>query len=92
MCLQTAYRLYTSVDASWGFYPYDYCSITHNQPSDYAKAGQIAFTVKSGPPAIPHLPQLSQTDCQLIATLHGCPTQHCPPRKSFQQFLLTFLS
>ncbi|OQV25358.1 hypothetical protein BV898_01037 [Hypsibius exemplaris] len=73
-----AYKLYTADAAYWNAFPYDYCSITHNSQTDFAKPGTVAFTVKEDPKAIPNVAKLSNTDCQLISLLYGCPRTQCP--------------
>lgn len=57
-----------------------YSSITHNQPSENALPGTLAFSVIADPKAIPLLDQLSNTDCRLISISYGCDQSKCPPR------------
>lgn len=72
--LQNSYRKYEVTEAYWERYPYDYCSITHNQPRDYAVPGTVGFTVVNNPPAIPKWDVLSTSDCKIIGTIYNCPT------------------
>ena len=52
-------------------------SITHNQPSDFAKPGTFAFTVKNAPHHIPKVDKLSGCDCQELTDLYRCKTDVC---------------
>ncbi|XP_055353826.1 zinc metalloproteinase nas-8-like [Paramacrobiotus metropolitanus] len=56
---------------------YDYCSVTHNQPSDFAKRGLQMFTVKNAPFYIPKTGRLSGCDCKELTELYGCPSTTC---------------
>ena len=78
---KNSYRLYNTSEALWTLFPYDYCSITHNQPGDYAVSGTQVFTVKAPPQAIPKLDQLSNIDCQILSMIYQCDKSLCPPRK-----------
>ncbi|XP_055338798.1 uncharacterized protein LOC129588547 [Paramacrobiotus metropolitanus] len=73
-----AYRKYGTNEAYWALYPYDFCSITHNQPTDFALPGSVAFSVIPGPYNVPKLNQLSNTDCQILSRMYGCPVASCP--------------
>ncbi|OQV17552.1 hypothetical protein BV898_08323 [Hypsibius exemplaris] len=77
--LTNAYRFYNGSEANWALFPYDYCSITHNQPSDYANSGTQGFTVISDPKAIPKLDKISNTDCKLLSMIYSCPAANCDP-------------
>ncbi|GAV04939.1 hypothetical protein RvY_15139, partial [Ramazzottius varieornatus] len=73
------YRPFTAQEAYWSAFPYDYCSITHNQPAENGRPA--AFTVKKAPFFIPALSRLSNTDCQLISMLYPsqCDRKKCEP-------------
>ena len=88
LCLslvQSAYNKYTTTDALWTLFPYDYCSCTHNQPSDFSMPGTPAFTIPATAPVRfipqPQLCTLSKTDCQLISMMYGCDSSQCTQRK-----------
>ncbi|XP_055338950.1 mucin-2-like [Paramacrobiotus metropolitanus] len=74
-----AYEKYTSgVNVTLLRYPYDYCSITHNEMTAYAVAGNNAFTIKSNQISrIPRMDRLSEYDCKIICLVYGCPTTSC---------------
>ena len=80
----TAYRIYSAQEAYWSAFPYDYCSVTHNHPTDLAKPDQQAFSVKKAPFFIPTLDRLSNSDCQLISLMYSrtCDRKKCDPRNS----------
>ncbi|OQV17550.1 hypothetical protein BV898_08321 [Hypsibius exemplaris] len=85
--MASAYNLYnlnaSNLDAYYGSYAYDLCSITHAQPNDYANPGTAAFTVNAGvmPSMVPKMDMLSLTDCKVLSMLYGCPVASCtqPP-------------
>ncbi|OQV21526.1 putative Carbonic anhydrase 2 [Hypsibius exemplaris] len=81
--LSTAY-LHTVSDAYWLSLPYDYNSITHNLPTDFAAPGSLAFKVKNPPYKISDKDRLSVYDCQMIAHSYGCDPARCgtPPSDS----------
>lgn len=88
--LQSAYTKYTNATAWWSSFGYDYCSVTHNQPSDFSVPGTPAFTIPATAPVTyipqPQLCTLSKIDCQLISMMYGCDSTQCSQRKScFQQ-------
>ncbi|OWA51014.1 hypothetical protein BV898_15516 [Hypsibius exemplaris] len=72
----SAYTKYRLGDAYWSLFAYDYCSITHNKPTDF---GNPAFTLTASAvvSAIPNLCTLSLTDCKLISMLYGCDSSLC---------------
>ncbi|XP_055335992.1 uncharacterized protein LOC129586658 [Paramacrobiotus metropolitanus] len=76
-----AYKRYDFLQAYlenfWMGLPYDTCSITHNRPTAFARPGSIAFSFRRGPQAVPDIPRLSQTDCQLISHMYGCNPRIC---------------
>ncbi|OWA53592.1 hypothetical protein BV898_18013 [Hypsibius exemplaris] len=74
--IEVAYRLHPKESFLY-LCDYDYCSITHNQPSDFAKPGTFAFTVKNAPHHIPKLDKLSGCDCQELTELYRCKTDVC---------------
>ncbi|GAU88355.1 hypothetical protein RvY_01066 [Ramazzottius varieornatus] len=75
--LQVAYQTYPAAEVHITC-PYDYCSITHNQPTDFAAVnGTEVFTVKEAPYFIPKLDQLSTCDCQQLKALYGCDPATC---------------
>ncbi|GAV06301.1 hypothetical protein RvY_16315 [Ramazzottius varieornatus] len=81
VAVQSAYTMYPTdgSQAFWGRFPYDYCSITHNQPGDFALPNTAAFTMPAGasPSFIPKLDRLSLTDCKLLNMLYGCDSSAC---------------
>ncbi|OQV17553.1 hypothetical protein BV898_08324 [Hypsibius exemplaris] len=77
--LTNAYRLYQTNEAYWLLFPYDYCSITHNQVKDYANAGTNGFNIINDPKAIPKLDRISNTDCKLLSLIYSCPASNCDP-------------
>ncbi|XP_055354858.1 nuclear pore complex protein DDB_G0274915-like [Paramacrobiotus metropolitanus] len=87
------FTVYTDSQAYWGRFGYDYCSITHNQPTDYAKPGTVVFTVPAGRPnspgCIPKLNNISNTDCQLISMFYGLNPGLCLPLNCAAQSCVT---
>ncbi|XP_055354860.1 uncharacterized protein LOC129600392 [Paramacrobiotus metropolitanus] len=79
LLIPSTYRRYSTDEAYWQLFPYDYCSITHNQPTDYAMAGTVAFSVAAGarPGCVPALNTISNTDCRLISLMYQCNTSQC---------------
>ncbi|XP_055348657.1 mucin-5AC-like [Paramacrobiotus metropolitanus] len=74
LSVPAAYRKYNQSEAYWGYYAYDYCSITHNQPADFATTGN-AFTmttITTTPGCIPKLNMISATDCQWLNIMYQC--------------------
>ncbi|GAU97116.1 hypothetical protein RvY_08469 [Ramazzottius varieornatus] len=74
---RASYRKYSPSEASWQLFPYDYCSITHQQQSDHALPGTVAFSVLEPPYFIPKLNRLSEYDCRLILILYGGDPSAC---------------
>ncbi|OQV22253.1 hypothetical protein BV898_03756 [Hypsibius exemplaris] len=73
------YREHTE-DGSKGACPYDYCSITHNQPDVYSKEGEDGFIVRNKPFYIPKLNRLSECDCKDLSSIYaGCDAAKCEP-------------
>ncbi|XP_055354856.1 mucin-2-like [Paramacrobiotus metropolitanus] len=72
-----AYNVYSTTDAYWNLYPYDYCSITHNRDTDYAQPGTKAFTVLQAPYCIPRMATISKFDCYYITRNYQCATTVC---------------
>ena len=60
-------------------YPYDYCSVTHNQPDIFAKPGTQAFQVKDPPYRIPVLDRFSEIDCKELSEVYSCDPDKCEP-------------
>ncbi|XP_055354859.1 uncharacterized protein LOC129600391 [Paramacrobiotus metropolitanus] len=87
------FTTYLDTQAYIGRFGYDYCSITHNQPTDYAKPGTVVFTVPAGKPnspgCIPKLSNISNTDCQLISLLYGLDATLCKPLNCAAQSCVT---
>ncbi|XP_055338751.1 uncharacterized protein LOC129588525 [Paramacrobiotus metropolitanus] len=79
LLIPAAYRLYVSQEAYWENFPYDFCSITHNQPGDYANPGTLAFRIRPNtlPGCIPPLETISNTDCRILSTLYNCDPYMC---------------
>ncbi|GAU88695.1 hypothetical protein RvY_01340-1 [Ramazzottius varieornatus] len=75
--IKHSYRLYNTSEANWALRPYDFCSITHNEPSDYAAEGTVAFDILTDPKAVSRSAQISLYDCQLISIMYNCPTTRC---------------
>ncbi|XP_055331261.1 low choriolytic enzyme-like [Paramacrobiotus metropolitanus] len=73
---EEAYRIHEST-SEVNFYPYDYCSITHNQPEEFAKPKTEAFIVKHEPKYIPKLNHLSEIDCKEISEMYDCDPNKC---------------
>lgn len=60
-------------------YPYDYCSITHNEMDDFSMPGSQAFSIKNPQlTRIKRLDRLSEFDCKIIASAYACPNVRCP--------------
>ena len=79
---QGAYRPFPAASQAFALkFPYDYESITHNQPTDFAVPGKQAFTVKGAPHVIPARDKVSNKDCRFIAVLYDCDPARCAPGK-----------
>ena len=79
--MEFAYKPYDWTLAK-AFYPYDYCSVTHNQQEVFAKPGKQAFIVLDPPYRIPVLDQFSEVDCKELSEVYSCDASKCDPRKS----------
>ena len=80
--MEIAYEKYTTSNVSMPMYPYDYCSITHNDVNDFSTPGRPAFTIKNSEIiAIPKLDRLSEFDCKEICSTYECDPGSCTPRK-----------
>ncbi|OQV14385.1 Soluble calcium-activated nucleotidase 1 [Hypsibius exemplaris] len=79
LAVAAAYTKYSTTEAYWSLFPYDYCSITHNQPSDFAAPGTDAFTVVPGNVVtkMPTVCGLSLIDCKGISMMYGCESSQC---------------
>lgn len=76
---RVAYREYLDTETYWKLFPYDYCSITHNQPEEFALPGTAAFTVLKPPFFIPKLDHLSESDCRTLLMLYNGDPSACTP-------------
>ncbi|GAU95293.1 hypothetical protein RvY_06937-2 [Ramazzottius varieornatus] len=74
--MEIAFRLHPK-ESTLNLCDYDYCSITHIQPEEFALPGTKTFTVKKFPFTIPKKEELSGCDCREIAELYKCNSDIC---------------
>ncbi|XP_055350825.1 uncharacterized protein LOC129597360 [Paramacrobiotus metropolitanus] len=74
-----AYKQHTNREANWQLFPYDYCSVTHNQPEEFSNPGTAAFAVLKPPHFIPKLNRLSESDCKILLMLYSGDPSACTP-------------